>query len=166
MMLRIRLARRGKKRQPSYRVVVADSKSPRDGKYVEQIGRYDPMTNPSTFSIKEGRALYWLSVGAQPSDAVRRLLDKSGVIALLKRLHAGESMEALVAEVDGVAAPAVEESIEEVVEDAAEAVEEVVEDAAEAVEEVVEDAAEAVEEVVEDAAEAVEEVVEDASSED
>lgn len=160
-MLRIRLARRGKKRQPTYRIVVADSRSPRDGKYIEQIGRYNPMTSPSEVAVKEGRALYWLSVGAQPSDAVRRLLDKHGVLALLERMRAGESLEALVAEVDGVATPAVEEVaeiVEEVVEAAAETVEETVEEVTEVVEEVTEVAAETTEEVVEETTEAAEEV--------
>ncbi len=75
-MLRIRLRRVGAKRQPSYRIVVAESTSPRDGRFVEVIGIYNPRTEPETVIIQEERALYWLSKGAQPSDAVARLLEK------------------------------------------------------------------------------------------
>lgn len=101
-MLRIRLSRVGKKRQPYYRIVVADVEAKRDGRIVERIGHYDPLTNPPTYSIEEGRALYWLSVGAQPSDAVRRLLDKQGTSERLTRLNAGESLDTLVAEFEGL----------------------------------------------------------------
>lgn len=101
-MLRIRLSRIGKKRQPYYRIVVADVEAKRDGRIVERIGHYNPLTNPPTYSIEEDRALYWLSVGAQPSDAVRRLLDKQGTSERLTRLNAGESMETLVAEFEGL----------------------------------------------------------------
>jgi small subunit ribosomal protein S16 len=78
-MVRIRLRRTGKKKQPSYRVVVADKESPRDGRFIEIIGHYNPRTEPPTVSIKADRALYWLSEGAQPSDAVLRMLKKTGV---------------------------------------------------------------------------------------
>ncbi len=101
-MLRIRLTRRGKKSQPSYRVVVTEITAKRDGRIVEHIGHYNPLTVPVEYVIKEDRALYWLSVGAQPSDAVKRLLVKQGTIDRLARLHAGEAYEALVAEYDGV----------------------------------------------------------------
>lgn len=101
-MLRIRLTRVGKKRQPYYRIVVADGDAKRDGRIVEQIGRYDPLAAGTSFMLQEDRALYWLSVGAQPSDAVRRLLDKQGTTARLARYHAGESMDSLVAEYEGV----------------------------------------------------------------
>lgn len=104
-MLRIRLSRTGKKGQPSYRVVVADVNARRDGRVVERIGHYNPLVDPIEFTIKEERALYWLSTGAQPSDAVRRLLEKQGTYARLQRFHAGESLEALVAEYEGVALP-------------------------------------------------------------
>ncbi|HMT21806.1 MAG TPA: 30S ribosomal protein S16 [Promineifilum sp.] len=106
-MLRIRLSRTGKKRQPSYRVVVAEKESKRDGRIVESIGHYNPLTNPATFQIKEDRALYWMSVGAQPSDAVRVLLNKQGTFDRLARLQAGESLDALVTEYTGVAPVAV-----------------------------------------------------------
>ncbi|MCB2223314.1 MAG: 30S ribosomal protein S16 [Actinobacteria bacterium] len=80
MAVKIRLTRTGKKKQPSYRVVVADSRSPRDGRYLEQIGRYHPLSDPSEIEIDNERARYWLSVGAQPSDAVRKLLEISGAL--------------------------------------------------------------------------------------
>jgi small subunit ribosomal protein S16 len=103
-MLRIRLSRTGKKKQASYRVVVAEITAPRDGRYVERIGYYNPRTEPESFRIDEARALHWLSVGAQPTEAVRRLLDNQGTLARLDRWKAGESIEALVAEVTGVVA--------------------------------------------------------------
>ena len=78
-MVRIRLRRVGKKKQPSYRVVVADQRSPRDGRFIEIIGHYDPLTDPPTVVIKEDRALYWLSEGAQPSDPVARMLRNMGI---------------------------------------------------------------------------------------
>ena len=78
-MVRIRLRRQGAKRQPSYRVVVADQHSPRDGRIIENIGFYNPLTDPETVSIDAERARYWLSVGAQPSESVARLLKAAGV---------------------------------------------------------------------------------------
>ncbi len=80
MAVKIRLTRKGKKKQPTYRVVVADGRSPRDGRYIEQIGRYDPRQEPSIVVIDNERAAYWMSVGAQPSDAVRKLLEISGAL--------------------------------------------------------------------------------------
>lgn len=77
-MVKIRLMRVGKRKQPSYRVVVADSRSPRDGRIIEAIGHYQPRQDPSVVSIDEDRALYWLSKGAQPSDQVRQLLRITG----------------------------------------------------------------------------------------
>ncbi|MDX1615453.1 MAG: 30S ribosomal protein S16 [Candidatus Promineifilaceae bacterium] len=100
-MLRIRLSRVGAKKQPSYRVVVADRDFKRDGRYVERIGHYNPRQDPIEYRIQEDRALYWLSMGAQPSDAVRRLLEKQGTLDRLARLHKGESLESLVAEFEG-----------------------------------------------------------------
>lgn len=79
MALRIRLRRMGKKKQPSYRVVVADQRSPRDGAFVEAVGFYNPLTDPSTIDIDEEKALAWLSKGAQPSDQVRALLRATGI---------------------------------------------------------------------------------------
>lgn len=97
-MLRIRLRRVGAKKQPSYRVVVADQRAPRDGKFVEVIGHYNPRTEPITFQIDEERALYWLSQGAQPSEPVERLLRKGGTLDRFARLRAGEPLETLLAE--------------------------------------------------------------------
>ena len=77
-MVKIRLRRMGKKKQPSYRIVVADSRSPRDGAYIEAVGFYDPMTEPSTIRIDSERALYWLGEGAQPTEQVRNLLKIDG----------------------------------------------------------------------------------------
>lgn len=97
-MVRIRLRRVGRKKQPSYRIVVADARSPRDGRYIEIIGFYNPRTQPATMTVKEERALHWLSVGAQPSEAVNRILDKVGTLKRLERLGQGEALETLVAE--------------------------------------------------------------------
>jgi small subunit ribosomal protein S16 len=99
-MLRIRLRRVGAKKQPSYRIVVAESTAPRDGKFVEVIGFYNPRTEPETVKFKEDRALYWLSVGAQPSNPVVRLFKNSGTMDRLERLKAGASLEELVSEVE------------------------------------------------------------------
>jgi len=101
-MLRIRLSRTGKKKQPSYRVVVANIESKRDGRIVERLGHYNPLSEPIEFRIEEDRALYWLSVGAQPTDAVRRLLEVQGTMDRLNRLRQGETMDSLVAEYTGV----------------------------------------------------------------
>jgi small subunit ribosomal protein S16 len=78
MPVKIRLTRMGKKKQPSYRVVVVDSRRPRDGAYIEQIGRYDPRQDPSLIEIDNEKALDWLGKGAQPTDRVRKLLEISG----------------------------------------------------------------------------------------
>ncbi len=90
-MLRIRLSRVGKKGKPAYRIVVAEAKAPRDGSYLEWIGTYDPMQNPPAITIKQDRALHWLRLGAQASDPVKRILDKNGVLALVKSPAASES---------------------------------------------------------------------------
>jgi len=83
-MLRIRLRRVGAKKHPSYRVVVADIRAPRDGRFVDIIGHFDPMTDPETVVIKEERALYWLNKGAQPSVTTARLLGKAGILEKFK----------------------------------------------------------------------------------
>jgi small subunit ribosomal protein S16 len=97
-MLRIRLRRVGGKKQPSYRIVVAESTAPRDGRFVEIVGFHNPRTEPETLQLKEERVLHWLSVGAQPSEAVARLLKRAGTQARFERLKAGESLETLVEE--------------------------------------------------------------------
>ncbi len=78
-MLKIRLRRTGAKKKPSYRVVVAESTAPRDGTFVETLGHYNPLTQPTTFVVDEDRTRQWLSRGAQPTDRVARLLAKSGI---------------------------------------------------------------------------------------
>jgi small subunit ribosomal protein S16 len=70
----------GAKKRPSYRIVAADSRSPRDGRFIETIGNYDPLTEPATIRINEERARHWLSVGAQPTETVRALLRRQGLI--------------------------------------------------------------------------------------
>ena len=80
MPAKIRLQRHGKKGQPFYHIVVADSRSPRDGRFIEKLGTYNPLTNPAQINIKFDRALYWYSVGAQPTDTARSLLSKTGVM--------------------------------------------------------------------------------------
>jgi small subunit ribosomal protein S16 len=79
-MVKIRLMRVGMKGAPSYRVVVADARSPRDGRIIENIGWYNPLTEPSTITIDSERAQHWLSVGAQPTDSVRSLLKRAGIV--------------------------------------------------------------------------------------
>lgn len=93
-MVRIRLRRQGAKKKPTYRVVVADSRAPRDGRYIENIGFYDPRTDPPTVRIKADRALYWLGVGAQPTDPVLRLLKKTGVWQRFKGIEVQPEEEA------------------------------------------------------------------------
>ena len=80
MSVKIRLKRMGMKKKPFYRVVVADAHSPRDGRFIEEIGYYNPMTAPAEIKVDSERAKYWLVSGAQPTDTVRTLLKKTGVI--------------------------------------------------------------------------------------
>ncbi len=80
MAVKIRLARRGRKKQPFYHVVVADARSPRDGKFIEQIGSYNPLTKPATIDLDRERAYYWLSCGAQPTHTARAILRFKGVL--------------------------------------------------------------------------------------
>ena len=95
-MVRIRLRRMGSKRQPTYRIVVADKESPRDGAFIQIVGTYNPRTEPESYKIEEQPALHWLRVGAQPSEAVERLLKKNGTLERFERLKKG--VAALVAE--------------------------------------------------------------------
>ena len=81
-MVRIRLARRGKNKKPTYRIVVTDARSPRDGRFIEIIGNYNPVQQPKVLNIDSDRARYWLSVGAQPSDTVAYLLKQQGIDAV------------------------------------------------------------------------------------
>jgi len=171
-MLKIRLRRVGAKKQPSYRVVVADSRSPQKGRFVEIVGFYNPRTEPPTVELKEERLRYWLSQGAQPTDAVLRLLEKQGLVdgtaraekwakaaaAVEEAEEGAEAVEAVEEAEEGAEAVEAVEEAEEVAE-AVEAVEEVEE--AEEVAEVVE-AVEEAEEVAE--AEEVEEEAQEASA--
>ncbi|MEN1966901.1 30S ribosomal protein S16 [Lentibacillus sp. N15] len=84
MAVKIRLKRMGSKRNPFYRIVVADSRSPRDGRQIEQIGTYNPVANPVEVKIDEEKALSWMTNGAQPSDTVRNLFSKQGI---MKKFH-------------------------------------------------------------------------------
>ena len=86
MAVRIRLTRKGRKKQPFYRLVVANSTSPRDGKILENIGTYDPTKEPVHVDLKEERIKYWLSVGAQHSNTVQRLLGKAGLLPEVKKV--------------------------------------------------------------------------------
>lgn len=79
-MLKIRLRRMGAKKAPFYRIIVADSRAPRDGAFVEELGYYNPLTDPAEIKVNNERAQYWLKNGAQPTDTVRGLLKKSGAI--------------------------------------------------------------------------------------
>ena len=79
-MVKIRLRRIGAKKAPAYRIVVADSRFPRDGRFIEEIGFYDPMTEPATVSIDADKAKAWIANGAQPTDTVRDMLKKNGII--------------------------------------------------------------------------------------
>lgn len=90
MAVKIRLRRMGAKRQPFYRLVVADSRSPRDGRFIEELGYYNPLTEEETVKIDEEKALDWLQKGAQPTDTARRLLRKVGVMKKFHELKAKE----------------------------------------------------------------------------
>jgi small subunit ribosomal protein S16 len=89
MAVRMRLMRMGKKKQPMYRVVVVDGRSQRDGRYIEQIGRYEPLHDPSIVEIDNEKAAEWLARGAQPSDTVEKLLNISGAMNTMK-VRAGQ----------------------------------------------------------------------------
>lgn len=94
MATRIRLQRRGKKNQPFYHLVIADGRAPRDGRYIEEIGTYNPLTNPATVNLDFDRALYWVERGADPSDTARSILKHEGVY-LMKHLRGGIAKGAL-----------------------------------------------------------------------
>ena len=88
MATKIRLQRHGRKNYAFYPIVIADSRAPRDGRFIERIGSYNPNTNPATITLNFERALYWVNVGAQPTDTVRSILSKEGVL-LMKHLQGG-----------------------------------------------------------------------------
>lgn len=81
MAVKIRLKRMGAKKAPYYRIVAADARAPRDGRFIEQLGTYDPTKNPAVVTIKEEETLKWLNNGAQPSDTVKNLLSQKGIMA-------------------------------------------------------------------------------------
>lgn len=88
MATKIRLQRHGRKNYAFYPIVIADSRAPRDGRFIERIGSYNPNTNPATITLNFERALYWVNVGAQPTDTVRSILSEQGVL-LMKHLQGG-----------------------------------------------------------------------------
>lgn len=97
MAVKIRLKRMGKKKQPIYKIVAADSRSPRDGKFLESLGIYNPLTNPHSIDLKEDRVNYWLDNGAQPTGTVKSLLNQKGITLkrdLVKRKFSEEKIEA------------------------------------------------------------------------
>lgn len=105
-MVRIRFRRMGLKGQPVYRIVVTDGRKARGGGYLEVIGHHNPRTQPGTDELDEARALYWLSVGAQPSEPVQKLMKRTGTWARFERLRKGETIETLAAEAEAARAQA------------------------------------------------------------
>ena len=97
-MVRIRLRRVGSTHQPHYRVVVADKESPRDGRFLEIVGQYNPKTNPGTIQFDEERIYHWLQNGAQPSESVQQLFNSVGLTKRWERVKAGESAEQVLQE--------------------------------------------------------------------
>ncbi len=97
-MVRIRLRRVGLKGQPSYRIIVADKEAPRDGRFLEIVGFYNPRTDPSTLQLKEDRIYDWLKKGAQPSESVMQIFNSIGVMARFDRFKGGEAVDALAVE--------------------------------------------------------------------
>lgn len=155
----------GAKKKPFYRIVVADKRSPRDGRFIETIGTYNPLTNPETVDLQHDRAAHWLSVGAQPSDAVARLLRTAKLLdeggKPLPFDPSNYKMEEVVPATPAVEAPVAEEAVaEEVVAEA----EEVVAKAEEVAAESVDAAADAASDAVAAAADGATDAVEDASS--
>jgi len=99
-MVRLRLRRVGSKRQPSYRLVAADSETPRDGRFLEVVGHYNPRTEPATIKLDEARIYDWLGRGAKPTESVSQLFRTAGLTERYARFKAGESLETLVAEAE------------------------------------------------------------------
>jgi len=100
LAVKLRLRRMGKKKQPIYKIVAADARSPRDGKFLEAVGIYNPLTNPHTVDIKEDRVNYWLNTGAQPTDTVKSLLSQKGIILKKDITRRKLSVEKAQAEVE------------------------------------------------------------------
>ncbi len=101
-MVRIRLRRVGQKHQPSYRIVAADAEAPRDGRFLEILGFYNPLTDPFTFDVHEDRVYDWFSHGAQPSESVAKLFQIVGLMDRYNRFKAGEPVETLMQEANEV----------------------------------------------------------------
>jgi small subunit ribosomal protein S16 len=99
-MVRIRLRRIGLRGQPSYRIIAADKESPRDGRFLEILGSYNPRTEPFTFQVKEERIYHWLMNGAQPSDSVQKLFNSVGLTKRFERVKAGEPVEDVLKEAE------------------------------------------------------------------
>jgi len=99
-VVKIRLQRRGRKQLPIYKVVVADSRYPRDGRFIEAIGNYEPLANPARVELDTERALYWLKVGAQPTDTARSILSSTGVMLNLHLIRKGKSEAEIAEEMD------------------------------------------------------------------
>ncbi len=99
-MVRIRFRRVGARNQVSFRIVAADKESPRDGRYLEVLGMYNPRTNPSTVRVDEARLFHWMSNGAQPSDSVRQTLQSAGTWERWERFKGGESLDTLIQEAE------------------------------------------------------------------
>jgi small subunit ribosomal protein S16 len=100
LAVKLRLRRMGKKKQPIYKIVAADSRSPRDGKFLEAVGFYNPLTNPHTLDLKEDMILYWLNVGAQPSSTVKSLLRQKGITLKKELMSKGLDEEKIKSEID------------------------------------------------------------------
>ncbi|HSP88260.1 MAG TPA: 30S ribosomal protein S16 [Ignavibacteriaceae bacterium] len=100
MSVRLRLRRMGKKKQPIYKVVAADSRSPRDGKFLEAVGIYNPLTKPHTVDLKEERVFYWLDKGAQPTDTVKSLFRQNGITLKREMMRKGKSEEEINSELE------------------------------------------------------------------
>jgi len=100
LAVKLRLRRMGKKRQPIYQIVATDSNSPRDGRFIEIIGSYNPKTNPATIEVNEIRSLYWLGVGAQPTQTVKNILSKEGIILRRELAKRGLTEDQITAEMD------------------------------------------------------------------
>jgi small subunit ribosomal protein S16 len=98
VMVRLRLRRVGAKGQPSYRIIAADKEAPRDGRFLEILGFYNPRTEPATIQLEEEKIYDWLRKGAQPSESVERIFRSAGLMDRFARLKAGEPVETLVAE--------------------------------------------------------------------
>ncbi|GAB5521050.1 MAG: hypothetical protein RhofKO_33010 [Rhodothermales bacterium] len=99
-MVKIRLRRMGRKRRPIYAIVAADQRSPRDGRYIEDLGRYNPMTEPATVTINNERVKYWLGQGAQPTDTARSLLSRQGILLEVHMEKKGATAEEIEAAVE------------------------------------------------------------------